>query len=73
LNNFTAAGLLRQVAIDSGQVYFDTNIGSHHHIFDENSGLLMDVPASAVRIAQLPKLPKGKNLSRVDVIVRVRT
>jgi Fur family iron response transcriptional regulator len=72
LNHFTAAGLLRQVAMDGGQVYFDTNISDHYHIFDENSGCLTDIPITALPIGQLPKLPRGKHLSRVDVVVRVR-
>ncbi len=73
LNSFTEAGLLRQVAIDSGQVYFDTNTSAHHHMFDEDSSYLMDIPASAVRVTQLPTLPQGKILSRVDVVVRVHS
>lgn len=73
LNHFTASGLLRQVAIDGGRVYFDTNISEHHHIFDESSGDLMDIPASSVRISHLPKLPNGKTMSRVDIVVRVHS
>lgn len=72
LNHFMTAGLLRQTIIDGGQVYFDTNISDHYHLFDENSGCLTDIPAAALRIAQLPKIPQGKRLSRVDIIVRVR-
>jgi Fur family iron response transcriptional regulator len=73
LNNFTAAGLLRQVTIDGGQVYFDTNIGNHYHLFDEKTGHLTDIPACDVRISKLPKLPQGKSLSRIDVIVRMHS
>jgi len=72
LNHFMAAGLLRQTIIDGGQVYFDTNTCDHYHLFDENSGSLTDIPASAVRVTQLPKIPHGKHLSRVDIVVRVR-
>ncbi|MDR3424257.1 MAG: transcriptional repressor [Alphaproteobacteria bacterium] len=71
LNHLIEAGLLRQVAI-GGQVYFDTNAGGHHHLFDEKSGRLSDIPATSLRIAGLPRLPHGKALSRVDVVVRVR-
>ena len=73
LNNFTQAGLLRQVVIDGGQVYFDTNTGEHHHLFDENNGCLSDIPATSIRVAQMPKLPHGKNLKRVDIVVRVHS
>ena len=71
LHQFTEAGLLREVAVDPGRVYFDTNIGAHHHFFDEDSGMLTDVPADAVRIARLPQVPKGHKLGRVEVLIRV--
>lgn len=72
LNHFVAAGFLRPTTIDNGQVYFDTNTGDHHHLYDENTGALTDIPASALRLAQLPKLPAGKRLARVDIVLRVR-
>lgn len=73
LNKFTAAGLLHQVLLEGGKLYFDTNVELHHHILDESDGSLTDIPASSVRIAQLPNLPRGKSLSRVDVILRVHS
>jgi Fur family iron response transcriptional regulator len=72
LHSFTEAGLLREVVIDSSRVYFDTNIAAHHHFFDQATGKLHDVPATAVRIAKLPKLPAGRELDRVEVIIRLR-
>jgi Fur family transcriptional regulator, iron response regulator len=73
LHQFTEAGLLREVVIDASRVYFDTNTGDHHHFFDEASGHLTDVPAESVHVGRLPKLPVGKSLDRVDVIIRVRS
>jgi len=71
LNQFTEAGLLHEVVIDSSRVYFDTNTGDHHHFFDAASGDLHDIPASDIRIARLPKAPPGRKLGRVDVIIRL--
>ena len=31
LHQFTDAGLLRSIAIDTSSTYFDTNTGDHHH------------------------------------------
>ena len=73
LHQFTSAGLLREIVIDSSRVYFDTNTGDHHHFFEENTGCLTDVPASSVHIAKLPKVPAGARLDRVDVIIRLRS
>ena len=72
LHQFTEAGLLREVVIDSSRVYFDTNIDDHHHFFDEENSMLHDIPAKSVQIARLPKAPTGSKLDRVDVIIRLR-
>jgi Fur family iron response transcriptional regulator len=71
LHQFTDAGLLRQVVVDSGRSYFDTNTSDHHHFFFEDSGRLKDIPGDAVTVSTLPSPPPGARISRVDVIVRV--
>ena len=43
LNLFTRAGLLREIVIDSGCSYFDTNTSSHHHFYLEDSQQLTDI------------------------------
>ncbi len=72
LNQFTAAGLLREVLVGPGRLYFDTNIGDHHHFYIEDDGTLVDIPADKVSIARLPAAPPGMSVERVDVVVRVR-
>src|SRR5437016_8667729 len=72
LNQFTAAGLLREVVVEPGRSYFDTNTSDHHHFFFEGTGQLQDIPGDQVRVVELPGAPAGTAVSRVDVIVRVR-
>ncbi len=72
LNQFTAAGLLREVVVEPGRSYFDTNIDDHHHFFFEDSGALEDIPGEAVILARVPAPPKGATVSRIDVVVRLR-
>ena len=72
LNQFTSAGLLREVVVESGRSYFDTNTAEHHHFFFEGSGKLQDIPGNEVRVSALPAAPAGTEVARVDVIVRVR-
>jgi Fur family iron response transcriptional regulator len=72
LHQFTEVGLLREVVVDSGRTYFDTNTRDHHHFFFEDSGDLRDIPGEDVRLAGLPEAPTGAAVSRVDVIIRVR-
>ncbi len=71
LHQFTDAGLMREVVVDSGRSFFDTNTSDHHHFFHEDIGRLEDIPNDQVRVSQLPNAPAGTTVSRVDVIVRV--
>jgi len=73
LNQFTAAGLLREVVVENGRSYFDTNIDDHHHFFCEASGVLQDISGRDVTVSGIPVPPAGTEISCVEVIVRVRT
>ena len=71
LHEFIEAGLLREVVVNSGRSYFDTNVSDHHHFFFEDSGRLLDIPGEHVAVSGLPKPPAGAVIRRVDVIIRV--
>src|SRR5688500_11063181 len=71
LHQFTDAGLLREVVVEPGRSYFDTNVGDHHHFFHETSGELQDIPGEHVVLAGLPKAPEGTEIRRVDVVIRL--
>jgi Fur family transcriptional regulator, iron response regulator len=44
----------------------------HPHFYWEDSHTLTDAPADQLEIARLPDLPPGTELSRVDVVIRLR-
>lgn len=71
LNQFTTAGLLREIVVDSDRSYFDTNISSHHHFYFTDSRHLKDIDGDDVVMERLPVAPEGMEIDRVDVIVRV--
>jgi len=71
LHQFTEAGLLREIVVDAGCSYFDTNVSDHHHFFHVRTGMLTDIPGADVVVAQLPPAPNGTKIRRVDVIVRI--
>jgi Fur family iron response transcriptional regulator len=72
LHQFTAAGLMTEVVVGTGQSYFDTNPTSHWHFFDRSTGEIVDVPEEAIEFSRLPEPPPGKVIERIDVVVRVR-
>lgn len=72
LHQFTEVGLLRQVAVDGSKAYFDTKPTAHHHFFVEGEDILIDIPAADVLVGKTPTPPEGYEISRVDVVVRLR-
>lgn len=71
LHQFTRAGLLREIVVESGRSYFDTNTCDHHHFFFEKDGRLEDISSDDVVVSHLPTPPNGGRVTRVDVVVRV--
>lgn len=71
LRQFSGAGLLREVVVEPGRSYFDTNLSEHHHFFHEDEGRLEDISADRLSINSLPPAPNGTDIRRVDIIIRV--
>ena len=71
LNHFTAAGFLREVAVEGARTHFDTNTADHFHFYIEREGRLVDIDTHDVTVEGLPDAPEGKRVSRIDVIVRL--
>ncbi len=72
LHQFTEAGLLREIAVDGTKTYFDTNTSDHHHFFNEVDGAVTDIPTGNLTLGEVPEAPEGMEISRVDVVVRIR-
>jgi len=72
LHQFTDSGLFHEVIVEPGRSYFDTNNTDHHHFFCEATGQLQDIPGEELAVTKLPLPPSGTEISRVDVIIRVR-
>lgn len=72
LRAFCEAGLINEISVDGSRSYFDTRLDDHPHFFWEEEGRLVDAPAEDLKIAQLPRLPEGAELARVDVVIRLR-
>jgi Fur family iron response transcriptional regulator len=71
LHQFIGAGLLREVVVNSGRCYFDTNVSDHHHFFLTDTGRLVDIPGQSIDVANVPPPPSGTAISRIDIIIRV--
>lgn len=72
LNLFSEKGLIKPVIIDPNKVFYDSNITAHYHIYNEDSGELLDLDAQTLKISGMPELPENTVENGIDVIVRVR-
>lgn len=72
LHHFTRAGLLREVVVDVGRFYFDTNTEHHHHFYLQDEQRLIDIADSKMNVGTLPDPPSGSTIDRVDVVVRLK-
>jgi Fur family iron response transcriptional regulator len=70
LRQFVAAGLIREIAVFGSKVWYDTNIGSHNHYFDESRQRLSDIPEDLTKNLRIAP-PPGYRVVGVDVIVRL--
>ena len=72
LHQFVGAGMVREVVVEAGRAYFDTNVTEHHHFYNESNGQLRDIPANLADVDALPETPEGFTVDRIDVVVRLK-
>lgn len=72
LRAFCDADLMTEITIGGNKSYFDTRTDDHPHFYWEDDGTLSDAPIDAVKFANVPQAPEGAEISRVDVVIRVR-
>ena len=57
LNLFVEKKLLRELHLSPESVVFDPNMEKHHHLIDEESGRIYDVPWDDVEVCNIDKVP----------------
>ena len=72
LRAFCDAGLVQEITVDGSKSYFDTRTDDHPHFFWEDDARLTDAPADQLEIRRLPNAPDGAEISKVDVVIRLR-
>ena len=69
---FTCAGYLKEILTSKNKSYYDTNIKSHHHFYDEGSKELTDIHYSQIKLSKVPIPPKGKKIKNLEVVIRIQ-
>ena len=69
---FKKAGYLKEILTNNNTSYFDTNISSHHHFYDDQTNELTDISFNDVEVTKVPHAPKGKKIKEVEVIISLQ-
>jgi len=69
LNLFVKHGLLRELIIAEGNVVFDPNVERHHHLIEEDTGRIHDIPWKALKVKNVEALP-GFEVRDYQVVMR---
>ncbi len=72
LRAFCDAGIMHEITVDATRSYFDTRMDDHPHFFWEGENRISDAPPEELELARVPKAPEGAEITRVDVVIRVR-
>ena len=68
---FKKKGYLKEISINGGRNYFDTNVKNHHHFFNENTSELIDLEDSDVGDINIKKKIPGKKIKSIEVLVKI--
>jgi|TARA_Y100000389_G_scaffold180332_1_gene195061 Fur family transcriptional regulator, iron response regulator len=72
IDAFKKAGHLKEILTNNNKSYFDTNVDSHHHFYDDETNELMDINYNEIEVAKLPQAPKGKKITDIEVIISLK-
>ena len=64
--------VLKQIAVNSEQSYYDTNVTDHHHFYDEDKNQLIDIHDNEVEPVKINRKIPGKNIKSIEVLVKVQ-
>ncbi len=68
LNLFVDRGLLRRLLLGDGRVHFDPNLSPHHHLIDEVTGIVYDIPWKALKMPNI-KSVEGFDITEYQVVM----
>ena len=69
---FTSARYLKEILTSKNKSFYDTNIKSHHHFYDEETKELTDINYNQVKLSKVPMPPKGKKIKNLEVVIRIQ-
>ena len=71
VHQFKKKGYLKEISLKGNETFFDTNTKNHHHFYDEDMSQLVDIDDKNISINYHTKIPSGKKIKSVEVLVKI--
>ena len=69
---FASKGVVKEVLIDRERVFYDSNTSAHQHLYNVDTGELVDMYDADLEMAVQPDLPEGVSLVETDIVFKVK-
>ena len=69
---FESTGLLKIIVLQNDYKFYDTNLKSHHHIYNTSTNTLVDISTDKIAFSKMPDIPTDLKLEQTEVLIKVR-
>ncbi len=69
---FESKGLLKTIDLQNDCKFYDTNLNSHHHIYNTSNNTLTDISDDRIAFSKIPDIPKHLEVEQTEVLIKVR-
>jgi Fur family iron response transcriptional regulator len=69
---FESTGLLKTIDLQNDCKFYDTNLHSHHHIYNTSTNVLTDISNDKIEFSKIPNIPAHLELEQAEVLIKVK-
>ena len=69
---FEEKGLLKTINLQNGCKFYDTNLNSHHHIYNTSTNTLTDINNDQIKFTKKPEIPQHLEIETTEVLIKVK-
>tara|TARA_B110000091_G_C13668192_1_gene412587 strand:- start:554 stop:967 length:414 start_codon:yes stop_codon:yes gene_type:complete len=69
---FESTGLLKTIDLQNDCKFYDTNLHSHHHIYNTSTNVLTDISTDKIEFSKIPNIPAHLELEQTEVLIKVK-
>ena len=69
---FESTGLLKTIDLQNDCKFYDTNLYSHHHIYNTSTNILTDISTDKIEFSKIPNIPDHLELEQTEVLIKVK-